>query len=82
MAAQVKRGLRLLRGRAAFDHSVDDGAEISNFGLANESPVLLAQSCGADRILDQVVIYLDLAICPNVYSIAWLIALLGRNRLL
>ena len=47
---------------AAFNDGVDDRADLTGIGVADEEPVLLADGRGADGVFDQVVVNLHPAI--------------------
>lgn len=47
---------------AAFDDGVDDGAALAGFGVADEEPVFLAESGGANGVFHEVVVDLHAAI--------------------
>src|SRR5437016_12564907 len=47
---------------AAHDDTVNDRAAPPRFGVANEQPVLLADRTGPNRVLSQIVVYLQTSV--------------------
>jgi len=53
---------------ATFENGVKDGSALSGLGLAYKEPVLFADGCGANGILNQVVIDLHPAVLQKDFQ--------------